>query len=273
MPRRPKRRKRSWTLPIAVVALIAGIAGWEVVRRGASAAQDTLDQGYEILARHPHDPTSYTQGLYFEDGILVEGTGRRGQSVLRKVEIDSGNVIQEVALSSQYFGEGIATVDSRIFQLTWTSGLGFIYDKDSLRQIGQFSYPGEGWGLTTDGQDLIMSDGTAMLRFLDPDSFAEVRRVEVRGRTGPVIELNELEYVNGSVYANIWFSNTIVEIDPLSGAVIREIDFTPLFDETRPTTDDAVLNGIAFDPARERFFLTGKLWPTMFELRLESARQ
>lgn len=273
MPRRPKRRKRSWTLPIAVLALVAGIAGWEVSRRGASAAQEALDLGYEILARHPHDPTSYTQGLYFEDGILVEGTGRRGQSVLRKVEIDSGNVIEEVGLPSNYFGEGIAALDSRIFQLTWTSGLGFIYDKDSLRQIGQFSYPGEGWGLTTDGQDLIMSDGTAMLRFLDPDSFAEVRRVEVRGPAGAVTQLNELEYVDGSVYANIWFSDTIVEIDPQSGAVLGAIDFTPLSEESRPPTSDAVLNGIAFDPATDRFFLTGKLWPTMFELRLTSARR
>lgn len=266
MPRRRQRQKRRRFLPVTGVLLAGLISVWAISRQGTGASQPGGD--YEILARHPHDRSAYTQGLYFEDGYLFEGTGRRGASFLRKVEVDNGGVVHEVALASRFFGEGIATLDSRIFQLTWTSGIGLIYDKESFQQIGQFRYPGEGWGLTTDGEFLIMSDGSSSLRFIDPDSFDEIRRVEVRGPDGPVTQLNELEYVNGSVFANIWFSNSVVEIDPDSGAVVRDIDFTPLYIEVRPSESDAVLNGIAYDEESGRFFVTGKLWPTMFEIRL-----
>jgi glutamine cyclotransferase len=270
MPRRRKNRKRSWVFPIVAVLALALIIGWAVSQRGVNASQQTGNADYEIIARYPHDVDAYTQGLYFEDGFLFEGTGRPGTSWLRKVEIDTGNVLQEISLSSQFFGEGIVTLDSRIFQLTWHSGLGFIYDKDTFRQIGQFRYPGEGWGLTTDGESLIMSDGSASLRFLDPDSFTEVRRIEVRGPSGPIMDLNELEFINGSVYANVWFSNSIVQIDPSSGEVLREIDFTPLYIDARPSESDAVLNGIAYDSETDRLFVTGKLWPTMYEIRLKT---
>ena len=260
---------RRWGLPLAAAAVVGALGLWFFAGDGASAAQETSAYGYEILDRHPHDSSAYTQGLYFEDGVLFEGTGRRGRSFLREVGIESGAVTREVALPPTFFGEGIATLDTRIFQLTWTSGVGFIYDKGTFRQLGSFRYPGEGWGLTTDGEFLIMSDGTAEIRFLDPESFAEVRRIEVRDADGPVTNLNELEYVDGGIFANIWFSNSIVEIDPESGTVRRSIDFTPLYDEVRPRETDAVLNGIAFDSAQDRFFITGKLWPTMFEVRLD----
>lgn len=270
MPRRGRSRKRGGTLPLAVVLACAAAAAWWASRVDVDASQGSAGAAYEILARHPHDINAYTQGLYYEDGFLFEGTGRNGESRLRKVDIASGRILQEAALPFRFFGEGIAALDSRIFQLTWTSGQGFVYDKATFRQIGQFRYPGEGWGLTTDGEHLILSDGTPWLRFMDPVTFAEVRRVEVRGPRGPVEQLNELEFAHGSVYANVWFSNSVLQIDPASGDVLREIDFTALERDARPRDREAVLNGIAYDAEGDRWFLTGKLWPTVYEVRLEA---
>ena len=268
--KRPQRRTQSkrWILPVAGTTILVVIAGWAITRNGEGASQTSTQSEYEITARYPHDPNAYTQGLYFDDGFLIEGTGQRGESNLRRVQIDDGRVVLQVAIPPRFFGEGIAAVGSRIFQLTWESGLGFIYDKETFEQIGQFRYPGEGWGLTTDGTELIMSDGSPTLRFLDPDSLNELRRIEVRGPSGPIDQLNELEFVNGSVYANVWHSNHILKISPETGEVLDDIDFTDLLTEVRPSDPEAVLNGIAYDSAEDRFFITGKYWPTMFEIRL-----
>jgi glutamine cyclotransferase len=272
MPFRKRRKQRNrWILPVAGTMILVVSASWTITRSGAGATQTTTGMDYEILARHPHDPNAYTQGLYFDDGFLIEGTGQYGRSNLRRVQIEDGRVVAQVAIPPRFFGEGIAPVGDRIFQLTWTSGLGFVYDSETFEQVGQFRYPGEGWGLTTNGSALIMSDGSAWLRFLDPDTFNELRRIEVRGPAGPVDELNELEFVNGSVYANVWFSNHILRISPETGEVLDDIDFTDLVTEVRPSDSDAVLNGIAYDSAEDRFFITGKLWPTMFEIRLSPA--
>jgi glutamine cyclotransferase len=270
--RTAKRRnaRARWGLPLASIALAIG--AWAIVRGGSGTAQTAAGAGYEVLARYPHDTGAYTQGLFFDDGFLIEGTGIRGRSSLRRVEIETGTVVEELALPAEYFGEGVASIGNRIFQLTWTSGLGFIYDKDTFRQVGQFRYPGEGWGLTTDGDSLILSDGTSSLRFLDPTSFVEQRRVEVRQGTRPVTQLNELEFINGEVYANIWFSNRIVRISPETGDVLGELDLTPLRGEVRLSSSEAVLNGIAYDAATNRVFVTGKLWPTLFVLRVDRTR-
>jgi glutamine cyclotransferase len=259
-----------WLLPVAG-ALLA-MAGWTVLRDGSGSAQTLSGEGYQVVARYPHDPDAYTQGLFFDGGHLIEGTGLRGESTLRRVEIETGRVIESIAIPTRYFGEGIAAIGDRIFQLTWTSGLGFIYDRETFQQTGQFRYRGEGWGLATDGEVLILSDGTAQLRFLDPNTFEERRSVEVRRGASPVTNLNELEFINGEVWANVWYSNQILRISPETGEVIGELDMTPLRTEARPRTSEAVLNGIAYDPDQDHVYITGKLWPTMFVLRVDATR-
>ncbi len=222
----------------------------------------------EIVAVYPHDPNAFTQGLYFENGFLFEGTGRRGESVLRRVEVDTGTVLQETTLSPEYFGEGIAAFGDRIYQLTWTSGTGFIYDKQSFEVESQFRYSREGWGLTGDGTHLIMSDGSQYLYFLDPESLRLARQIEVKNRSAPVQQLNELEYIKGHIYANVWHSNQILKIDPESGQVVGRIDLSDLVEEVSVSDPEAVLNGIAYDEEEDRVFVTGKLWPKLFEIRM-----
>lgn len=256
-----------WMIPVILAAMAA--SAWAVSQIGPGASESSRFEGFEVVARYPHDRTAYTQGLYFHDGYLIEGTGRNGSSVLRRVEIVSGEAVAEARLESRYFGEGVAALDGRIYQLTWTSGTGFIYDEESFEPLGEFRYPGEGWGLTTDGEHLIMSEGTAFLRFMDPETFAEVRRVEVRGPAGPVESLNELEYVDGEVWANIWYSTSVIAIDPATGEVVREFDLGALYEEVG-ASGEAVLNGIAYDAEQGRHFITGKWWPTMFEVRFDT---
>lgn len=225
-------------------------------------------QGYRVIASYPHDPQAFTQGLIYENGQLFEGTGLNGRSSLRRVELTTGNVLQSVALADQYFGEGIVALGDKIYQLTWQNRLGFIYDKTTFEQIGQFSYATEGWGLTTDGSHLILSDGTSTIYFLDPTSFEVVKQIVVDNPTGgPISQINELEYINGEIYANIWQTDKIVRIDPNSGRVLGWIDLTGLLaPEDRNGVD--VLNGIAYDPENQRLFVTGKLWPKLFEIEL-----
>ncbi len=223
---------------------------------------------YRVVQAYAHDPAAFTEGLVYQDGYLYESTGLQGESSLRKVELATGRVVQIHRLADQYFGEGIALYDHQIVQLTWTSHVGFVYDEATFRQIGTFTYPTEGWGLTYDGQHLIMSDGTPALHFLDPRTFAETRRVNVFDDTGPVTQINELEYIQGQVYANIWQTDRIAWIDPQSGAVVGWIDLTGLLsaaDRQRPVD---VLNGIAWDPQGKRLFVTGKLWPKLFQIEL-----
>jgi glutamine cyclotransferase len=224
--------------------------------------------GYRVVATYPHDTEAFTQGLIFYDGQLYEGTGLNGESSLRRVDLASGTVLQRIDLPAEYFGEGIALFNDRIYQLTWQNKIGLIYDRASFTQLGSWSYETEGWGLTHDGSQLIMSDGSDTLRFLDPQTLAVQRSVQVRAEGQPVTRLNELEYIDGQVYANIWQTDMIARIDPQSGAVTAWIDLSGLLplEERLPNTD--VLNGIAYDPATDRLFVTGKRWPKLYEIAL-----
>ena len=225
--------------------------------------------GYTVVNSYPHDPQAFTQGLVYDNGVLYEGTGLNGRSSLRRVDLQTGQVQQNQPLDSQYFGEGIALLNGKIFQLTWQNHVGFIYNKDTFAKIGEFSYQTEGWGLTTDGKELIMSDGTSNIYFLDPDTLKETHRIAVSGEGGgPVTSLNELEYVNGEIYANLWRTDKIARIDPTSGQVLGWIDLTGLLKPEDRTQPVDVLNGIAYDPATDRLFVTGKLWPKLFEIDL-----
>lgn len=228
---------------------------------GASA-----QSGYEVVRTLPHDPAAFTQGLVFHDGHLYEGTGRRGQSSVRKIDLTSGRVVQRGELPPSLFGEGITILDGQIFQLTWLSGIGLVWDLATLRPLRQFRQVSEGWGLTHDGTHLIQSDGSSRLYFLDPETLELVRDVEVREQGRPVTQINELEYIDGQVFANVWHSEDILRIDPRSGEVRGRIDMSGLL--ATPLSDpEAVLNGIAYDPATGRAWVTGKLWPRLFEIR------
>ena len=223
---------------------------------------------YQVINAYPHDPNAFTQGLVYEDGIFYEGTGLYGQSSLRQVDVTSGEVQQMISLDDQYFGEGITVWEDRIIQLTWQENTGFVYDKTSFDRLQEFNYPTEGWGITHDDQILIMSDGTATLYFWDPGTLAEIGHVDVFDENGPVVRLNELEYVEGEVWANVWQTNLIARIDPATGQVVGWIDLTGLLDTAVVTQPVDVLNGIAYDAATGRIFVTGKLWPQVYEIEL-----
>jgi glutamine cyclotransferase len=213
----------------------------------------------------PHDPNAFTQGLVFEDGYLYESTGLRGQSTLRMVDLTTGDVILSLSLDPSLHAEGITVFNDRIIQLTFTSGIGFIYDQQSFTNQGRFNFTPEGWGLTHDGHKLIMSDGSSQLRFLDIETFEETARIEVTDRGQPVFWLNELEYVEGEIYANVWQSDAMARISPETGEVLGWIELSGLLaDESQA----GVLNGIAYDSATGRLFVTGKNWPKLFEIEL-----
>lgn len=234
-----------------------------------AAENSTQIYSYRILNAYPHDPNAFTQGLiYTTDGVLYEGTGLRGRSSLRRVDLLTGEVQQLHALDDAHFGEGITLFENKIYQLTWQSRLGFIYDKDSFELIQQFEYPTEGWGITHDGSQLIMSDGSAIIRFWDPDTLAETRQIEIRDVDGTAVTLiNELEYIEGEIFANIWQSDVVARIDPATGQVIGWLDLSGLLTPEEQQQAD-VLNGIAYDSANKRLFVTGKLWPKLFEIAL-----
>ena len=224
---------------------------------------------YSIVRSYPHDPGAFTQGLEYFDGYLYEGTGLNGRSSIRKVRLETGEVVQRRDINAQYFGEGITVWKSALIQLTWQSGVAFVYDRANFAPRTEFRYRGEGWGLTHDGSALVMSDGTSELRWLDPETFAEQRRVKVTEGGKPVVSLNELEFVKGEILANVWQSDLVVRIDPKSGTVIGRIDLSGLMSTRERVTAGAdVLNGIAYDAARDRLFVTGKLWPKLFEIRV-----
>lgn len=223
---------------------------------------------YKIVKVFPHDPGAYTQGLVYKDGVFYEGTGLNGRSSLRKVRLESGEVLQRVDLPPEFFGEGIALLGGKIFQLTWKAGTGFVYDARDFHLLRKFSYPGEGWGLTTDGHLLYMSDGTPEIRVLNPETFREVRRIKVHDGASPVQELNELEFINGEIFANVWQADRIARISPHTGKVVGWIDLSGLLSPMYRRTPDAVLNGIAYDAQGKRLFVTGKLWPNVFEITL-----
>ncbi|MEX2600754.1 MAG: glutaminyl-peptide cyclotransferase [Balneolaceae bacterium] len=222
----------------------------------------------EIVNSWPHDPEAFTQGLIYLDGYLYESTGRRGESTLRKVDIQTGEVVQKIDLEESYFGEGLTHWKDRLIQLTLHAETGFIYDLRSFEPTGSFTYPGEGWGITQNGEHLILSNGSDTLTFLDPDSFREVQRVSVHENNVPVLRLNELEMVDGNLYANILYLDHIAIIDPESGRLTGRIDLTDLVSTVRELQNVNVLNGIAWDAKNDRLFITGKLWPQLYEIRI-----
>jgi glutamine cyclotransferase len=223
---------------------------------------------YEVVNIYPHDRNAFTQGLVYLDGVLYEGTGLYGRSSLRRVELTTGEVLQQRDLDEMFFGEGIAVIDDKIYQLTWQNGVGFIYDRERFDELAQFTYSTEGWGLTYDGEHLIMSDGTPTLYFLDPATMQETRRITVTVEGDALPRLNELEYVDGKILANVWQTDFFVRIDPATGIVDGVYDFTGLLAQAPPFEGAYdVLNGIAYDQANDRLFVTGKLWPYLFEVK------
>ncbi|MCG8412673.1 MAG: glutaminyl-peptide cyclotransferase [Pseudomonadales bacterium] len=233
------------------------------------AAQEELTRyGYRIINTYPHDIQAFTQGLFFHDGYLYEGTGKEGRSSLSKVNLDDAGVLMSKALSNRYFGEGIELVGEKIYQLTWKSHMVFVYDKNSFEQLGTHYNATEGWGLAYDGEQLILSDGTSQLQFIDPENFVPTRRVNVTLNGSPINNLNELEYIDGEVWANVWQTDFIVRIDPDSGNVNSLVDLTGLSEQTELGSFEAVLNGIAWDSEQQRLFVTGKHWANLFEIEL-----
>jgi len=223
---------------------------------------------YRIAATYPHDRLAFTEGLFYLGGQLYESTGLVGMSTIRRVGIADGEVLQSVDIPRGAFGEGIVNWGRQIISLTWQGGTGYRWDRRSLRRLGEWHYSGEGWALTQNGTDIIMSDGTAQLRFLDPATLTERRRLTVTLRGAPLTWLNELEWIHGEIFANVWHSPLIVRIDPASGRVTGIIDLTRLTQENQRGEEDAVLNGIAYDPARDRLFVTGKNWAHLYEIDL-----
>jgi len=249
------------------LTLLAAILVFSCLIVPACNPDSTPVYTYRIVNTYPHDPGAFTEGLVCEDGSLYEGTGLNGSSSLRKVELETGAVLQIYELPSQYFGEGITIYGDKIIQLTWKSHVGFVYDRDSFELLQEFSYPTEGWGITDNGTSLIMSDGTSTLHFLDHQTFEETGQLEVSDDHGPVDQLNELEYVQGEIYANVWRTDRIAVIAPETGRVIKWVDLTGLLSPEERSHSD-VLNGIAYDAATGRLFVTGKFWPKLFEIEL-----
>ncbi len=275
--RKPASRPR-WLLPGVALAALGGVAalvlltrapgGLDAVVQAAAQSTDVPRYGYRVVREYPHDPEAFTQGLIYRDGFLYESTGLNGRSSIRKVRLETGEVVQREEVDSQYFAEGLTDWQDRLVQLTWQSNLGFFYDVASFKVRGTFNYSGEGWGLTHDGRQLIMSDGSADLRFFEPASFRQTGRVTVRDRDRPIGHLNELEYVEGEIFANVWQTDSIARIDPVSGRVVGWIEMTGLLKDADHARPVDVMNGIAYDPAGKRLFVTGKLWPKLFEIAL-----
>ena len=225
-----------------------------------------------VVNVYPHDPAAFTQGLAFHKGYIYEGTGISGQSSIRKVEVKTGRVLKSQGLPAEHFGEGITICRNRLIQLTWQSHTGFVYDLKSFRLLQTFSYPTEGWGITCDGDHLIMSDGTAVLRFLDARTYKIVKQIEVRDRGNILPNINELEFIKGEIYANVWGTGYIVRISPRTGQVLGWIDLRDLYQYVGGVRNIDVLNGIAYDAKGDRLFVTGKYWPNLFEIRLEAPK-
>jgi glutaminyl-peptide cyclotransferase len=236
----------------------------------ASQAGGIPEYGYEVVHTYPHDPGAFTQGLFYLNGFLYEGTGLPGESSIRKVRLETGEVLQKRDVPDPYFGEGIIAWKDRLLELTWQAQAGFIYDLGTFAPRGGFQYPGEGWGLTQDGKRIIMSDGTPELRFWDPETLKELGRITVTDEGRPVKDLNELEWVKGEVYANIWQTDRIARIDPATGRVTGWISMAGLAnpDGRYVGGEGDVLNGIAYDAKHDRLFITGKKWPKLFEIKL-----
>jgi len=262
---------RVGTLRIRLVSYFA--EGTESDDRRIRLASDIVAQKMtcQVLETYPHDPKAYTQGLFVHEGLLYEGTGQYGESSLRKVDLKSGEIIESLSLPDKYFGEGIAAYQDKIIQLTWRSQMGFVYDRLSFQLIQKVQYPTDGWGITYDGKRLIMSDGSATVYFLDPDYFGELSRQEIWDGDSPVKMLNELEYVDGLIYANVWQTADIVVFEPNTGRVVQRIDCSKLVPPEYHADRDNVLNGIAYQPETKTFLLTGKRWAHMYKVKFKPA--
>ena len=267
---------RIWLILLVVLVICSGCVEQDMPASSPalssssspSVLSDTPVYSYEIVNVYPHDASAFTEGLVFADGVLYEGTGLHGSSSLRQVELATGRVLKEYRVPAQYFGEGITLWNDTLIQLTYQSHLGFVYDKDSFALSRTFSYPTEGWGLTHGGTHLIMSDGTAALYSLDPGSFEVVNRLEVTDRGTAIAQLNELEYIKGTIYANVWPTNRIAMISPETGELVGWLELNGLLSAEDRLQPVDVLNGIAYNPVQDRLFVTGKYWPKLFELEL-----
>ncbi len=224
--------------------------------------------GYKVVARLPHSTESYTEGFFYRDGLFYEGTGLTGHSALLAIQPETGKPVHKLEIAPQYFGEGIVDWGPNLYEWTWTSHICFVYDRFSLRLVKQFSYTGEGWGMTRTAKELITSDGTATLRFRDPETFKETRHIVVKDGAKTIDQLNELEYIKGEIYANVWHSDKIARISPKDGHVIAWIDLADLLPPDQRVNAESVLNGIAYDAQHDRLFVTGKQWPAVFEIKV-----
>jgi glutaminyl-peptide cyclotransferase len=256
-------RRFRFTLAAAVIAALLGLATWSQIYAGRDRGTGPV----EVIASFPHDRNAFTQGLVVHAGKLLEGTGQYGSSSLRRVDIESGRVERLHPLPDAYFGEGITVFANRIYQVTWQNRTGFVYDVETFEQLGAFRFDGEGWGLTNDGTHLILSDGTPSLRFIDPETFAVVRALTVREGDRPLPRLNELEYVDGEIWANVWYDDRVARISPTDGEVLGWIDLASLYPRAQRGSE-AVVNGIAYDAPTGRLFVTGKNWPQLFEIEV-----
>jgi glutaminyl-peptide cyclotransferase len=236
----------------------------------ASAQEGVPVYGYQVVHTYPHDTKAYTEGFFYLDGYFYEATGEIGESSIRKVEMNTGKVLQQVDLPPPDYGEGIVAWKNRLMELTWQSHHGFIYDLKTFKRTGQFDYPGEGWALTADNRHIYMSDGTPTLRVLDPATLKQIDKINVTANGNPVANLNELEWVKGEIYANVWLTHAIVRINPSTGKVVGVINLTGLGPKPEELSDPSndVLNGIAYDAAHDRLFVTGKRWPLIYEIKL-----
>ncbi len=263
-------RSKFFALATIIFLLIISTVWFQGKKANTSVENQSVPASicsYHVVNTYPHDSQAFTQGLFYNQGFLYEGTGLYGESSLRKVELTTGKVLQKVLLAQRYFGEGIALWQNRIVQLTWKSQVGFVYNQETFNQEREFTYPTEGWGITNDGDRLIMSDGTDNLYFLDPETFTQLGSIKVRYHGKPVRRLNELEYINGEVFANIWTTNFIARISPDTGEVLSLLDLRGLNPDAGKKGQD-VLNGIAYDREKKRLFVTGKLWPKLYEIEI-----
>ena len=257
-----------------LIACLSGCTGTPTINVTPTSTVTPLPPGfvptytYQIVKHWPHDTASFTEGLVYADGSLYESDGLNGKSSVRIVDLETGNVKKETDLAAEYFGEGLTILNGKLYQLTWQNQKGFVYDQNSLALLGEFSYIDQGWGLTQDGQSLIMSDGTDTINFLDSQTFKVKKTIQVLDHGTPLVNINELETVKGEIYANIWHTDKIVRIDPADGAILGWIDLSGLRPQATQDDNEAVLNGIAYDAAGDRLFVTGKRWPALFEIRL-----
>jgi glutamine cyclotransferase len=224
--------------------------------------------GYKVVAKYPHSTASYTEGFFYLNGLFYESTGLKGHSEVMAIQPQTGKPLQELKLAPNYFGEGIVDWGPNILEWTWQSHTGFVYDRFSFRVVGQFKYDGEGWGMTRTAKEIVTSDGTATLRFRNPRDFKEVRHIVVKDGLRPITQLNELEFVKGEIYANVWHFDRIARISPRDGRVLGWIDLTGILPEDQRVNTESVLNGIAYDAKGDRLFVTGKQWPTVFEIKI-----